>query len=240
MVDFSPRLRLPRLDAGGGEAQRDYPTLQRQFADIVDANAGAQVVTSTTRPATPYIGQIIFETDTNLVMMWTGATPGGKGWVQVFNADPPTPQTFAGVHATRNGQALSDNNAWVQVSLNTFNTRVPTTIANFGSGGNAGRVEWGRNCTVAISAFAVFAAESNGNRRALRITRNGTHMSEFGEVTAPPFSTGIAVGLSMGAFVTTANDGQFFGVEVHNGGGNGPMQRVGLSIAAVGDPLSPV
>lgn len=206
----------------------------------MDANAGAQVVTSTTRPATPYIGQIIFETDTNLVMMWTGATPGGKGWVQVFNADPPTPQTFAGVHATRNGQALSDNNAWVQVSLNTFNTRVPTTIANFGTGGNAGRVEWGRTCTVAISAFAVFAAESNGNRRALRITRNGTYMSEFGEVSVPPFPSGIAARLpwerSLRLPVTAPTLVlRCITVEVV-----APMQRVGLSIAAVGDPLSPV
>ena len=41
-------------------------------SDIVDSAIGARTVTSTTRPSTPYVGQIIYETDTKVVRMWNG------------------------------------------------------------------------------------------------------------------------------------------------------------------------
>lgn len=72
MVDYTPRLKLPRLDLAGGEIANGYPQVQNDLANLVDANAGAKVCTSTTRPATPYQGQIIYETDTLSVYFYNG------------------------------------------------------------------------------------------------------------------------------------------------------------------------
>lgn len=72
MVDYTPRLKLPRLDLAGGEIANGYPQVQNDLANLVDANAGAKVCTSTTRPATPYQGQIIYETDRKAVAIYDG------------------------------------------------------------------------------------------------------------------------------------------------------------------------
>jgi hypothetical protein len=51
-------------------------------ADDLDAAAGMTLVTSATRPGSPWTGQIIFETDTELSFVWDGATwkaSGGGG-----------------------------------------------------------------------------------------------------------------------------------------------------------------
>jgi hypothetical protein len=53
-------------------------------ADLVDANLGFQPVTSGTRPAAPYNGQAIRETDTGLFYAHNGSTPASAGWVQVL------------------------------------------------------------------------------------------------------------------------------------------------------------
>jgi hypothetical protein len=50
-------------------------------ADDIDAAVGSTIVTSATRPAVPFAGQVIFETDTELSFVWDGATwkPSGGG-----------------------------------------------------------------------------------------------------------------------------------------------------------------
>lgn len=52
-------------------------------ADDIDAAIGFTVVTSTTRPSTPWSGQPIFETDTGNSYVWDGsswqAAGGGSG-----------------------------------------------------------------------------------------------------------------------------------------------------------------
>jgi len=52
-------------------------------ADDIDAAVGMTIVTSSTRPASPWAGQIIFETDTELSFVWDGsvwkASGGGGG-----------------------------------------------------------------------------------------------------------------------------------------------------------------
>ncbi len=44
-------------------------------SDNIDLNAGYRVCTSTTRPAAPYVGMQIFETDTKITSLWDGV-----GW----------------------------------------------------------------------------------------------------------------------------------------------------------------
>lgn len=49
--------------------------------DDIDAAVGSTIVTSTTRPSTPFAGQVIFETDTELSFVWDGSSwkPSGGG-----------------------------------------------------------------------------------------------------------------------------------------------------------------
>lgn len=50
----------------------------------VGSNARPGVCTSTTRPTTPFEGQLIYETDTNRVLVWEGAA-----WVMIADTDSP-------------------------------------------------------------------------------------------------------------------------------------------------------
>jgi hypothetical protein len=51
-------------------------------ADDIDAAVGAAVVTSTTRPGAPWLGQIIHETDTDKTLVWDGIA-----WVEAGGAE---------------------------------------------------------------------------------------------------------------------------------------------------------
>jgi len=59
----------------------DITVLNTNFDDI-DTAAGFAIVTSATRPASPWAGQVIFETDTGLSFVWDGdswESAGGGG-----------------------------------------------------------------------------------------------------------------------------------------------------------------
>jgi hypothetical protein len=63
-------------------------------ADAIDAAVGATIVTSATRPASPWAGQIIYETDTESTFVWTGSAwiaSGGGASVTVATTAPVGP-----------------------------------------------------------------------------------------------------------------------------------------------------
>lgn len=68
--------------------------------DIVDANIGTILCTSTTRPSPPYSGQCIYETDTKLSYIWSGSV-----WV-LTNAPGMASRYFSG-----GGQSLTTSYA---------------------------------------------------------------------------------------------------------------------------------
>lgn len=86
MPAFTSRLSLYK--PGGGstgtilpDEVADIDQINANF-DKIDAVVGARNYTSTTRPATPFSGQIIYETDTQFLKQWSGSawlTIGGKG-----------------------------------------------------------------------------------------------------------------------------------------------------------------
>lgn len=49
--------------------------------DTIDAALGSTVCTSSTRPGSPVVGQIIFETDTERTYIWAGS--GAGGWLPI-------------------------------------------------------------------------------------------------------------------------------------------------------------
>jgi hypothetical protein len=63
-------------------------------ADDIDAAVGFALVTSSTRPATPWAGQAIFETDTDLAFVWDGTAwmpSGGGGSIEISATAPASP-----------------------------------------------------------------------------------------------------------------------------------------------------
>ena len=75
---------------GGADEPLDVDKLNENIQKLDDA-VGTPVYTSTTRPVSPYPGQIILETDTGNVMIWdTGRTPAiwapiDRNWKQQAN-----------------------------------------------------------------------------------------------------------------------------------------------------------
>lgn len=61
-------------------------------ADDIDAAVGFAIVTSSTRPGTPWTGQSIFETDTGSSFIWDGSAwqPGGGGGSIEISATAPS------------------------------------------------------------------------------------------------------------------------------------------------------
>lgn len=66
MVAFTPRVGLRSLVAG------DTIDPDDNNADLLDVVLGSTVCTSSTRPATPWQGQPIYETDTRREYIWSG------------------------------------------------------------------------------------------------------------------------------------------------------------------------
>jgi len=64
-------------------------------ADDIDAAVGFAIVTSGTRPGSPWSGQVIYETDTGLSLVWDGSAwqpaGGGGGGVTVSSTAPVSP-----------------------------------------------------------------------------------------------------------------------------------------------------
>jgi hypothetical protein len=56
------------------------------FSSVLGASSAIKpgVCTSSTRPSSPYVGQLIFETDTNRLSVWNGSS-----WVYMVDADTP-------------------------------------------------------------------------------------------------------------------------------------------------------
>lgn len=56
------------------------------FSSVLGASSVIKpgVVTSSTRPSAPYAGQLIFETDTNRLVVWNGSS-----WVYLVDSDSP-------------------------------------------------------------------------------------------------------------------------------------------------------
>lgn len=82
MATFTPKISLEKM---GLSETADINVLNTNF-DKIDSNIGASVVTSTTRPNQPYQGQVIYETNTKKMRVWTGTweevtiEPSDSGW----------------------------------------------------------------------------------------------------------------------------------------------------------------
>lgn len=81
------------LTKPAGSEDVDISILNANF-DIIDANIGGTKCTSGTRPATPYTGMVIYETDTKRFLMNTGI-PGAAIWTDLIKAFLQNPLPLA-------------------------------------------------------------------------------------------------------------------------------------------------
>jgi len=88
----------------------------------IDADAGAFVCTSSTRPSSPYNGKIIYETDTNNTRVWRSAT---STWDLVNRVTETVPINKGGTGATTVAEAR-DNLGVGLVPI------IPTSVTNVG------------------------------------------------------------------------------------------------------------
>jgi microcystin-dependent protein len=83
------------------------------------------VVTSTTRPATPYLGQLIFETDTFALLFWNGSA-----WQGAVSAPAGTVNSYAGSTAPTGWLLCAGQN----VSRTTYATLFGVVGTTYGAG----------------------------------------------------------------------------------------------------------
>jgi hypothetical protein len=86
------KLGIPLPVAGSGEP---FTVAAYNFGiNALDGAAGATVVTSVSRPVSPWSGQVIFETDTGLAFIWDGSAwmpSGGGGSIEISATAPSSP-----------------------------------------------------------------------------------------------------------------------------------------------------
>lgn len=118
-------------------------------AGVVDDTAG--------RPASPFEGQLIFQKDTNQLLIWDGSA-----WVMIGDTDaPPALQriTDCGVSSAGGTAATASNGV---ITVGTSNTSVTVTSA-FGSGFDNYRVVYNGIETSATNALTLTLNGSTGS-----------------------------------------------------------------------------
>jgi hypothetical protein len=110
MAGFTTRLGLKKPGGGSTGAITpdeivDIDDINGNF-DLIDSAVGAKLVTSTTRPSTPFDGQIIRESDTKNLLAWSATSSswlflagGDSGWIK--------PAVLAGFTTTTDAQQFA-------------------------------------------------------------------------------------------------------------------------------------
>lgn len=139
----------------------DTPDFVRDItalAEAVDPLLGAFVCTSTTRPASPVDGRIIYETDTGNLLIWATSQWNyiyfDTGWL---NDTSNVGMSAVAAHCTSNGihWRRINNTVWCYISVNA--TAAITISSTDGNATNTGLVQLTSDLTPAVSngAFGV-------------------------------------------------------------------------------------
>jgi hypothetical protein len=95
-------------------------------ADDIDAAVGAAIVTSSTRPSVPWVGQIIFETDTDKTLVW-----GGTAWEEISSLPTNVVTPSAGQKLVFDGTNWVNLTGYVFVSTVYFTSSGTFTKADY-------------------------------------------------------------------------------------------------------------
>jgi hypothetical protein len=143
------RLALYKSKSDGSELVNYTQDLGQNW-DKVDAAAGFQIVTSSTRPATPYAGKPIAESDTTYRTYFSnGTSPASASWVEIPNSSA----TFNNTLKLASGKQVNIGNSGSTAS---FAAILPTATGDWILGSRVtvdsvsrftvradGRLDWG-------------------------------------------------------------------------------------------------
>lgn len=132
-------------------------------------NKGTIICTSTTRPASPVKGQLIYETDTNQVLKNTG-TPAAPVWANTASASAVASETAAGIAQQGTAQQIIDGaagnlfatvarlKAYLDGRLNAGAWITPTLLNGWTNFGGAEQVaQYRKNADGTVSVRGVLA-----------------------------------------------------------------------------------
>lgn len=133
------RLSLYKSKSDGSELVNYTQDLGQNW-DKVDAAVGFQIVTSSTRPSSPYSGKAIAESDTGRLYYSNGSSPASGSWVEI--ASNGATFTMTGTKAIiLNGTANSTVKQSALVSGDTFNRFELTADGTMNWGPGSGAVD---------------------------------------------------------------------------------------------------
>ena len=149
----------------------------------------AGVVTSSTRPTSPYEGQVIYETDTNRVLVWDASA-----WVapNSTTANPPglekitpTISSAGGTAASVSGGVVSIGNGNTSVTVTAFSADYENYVVVMNrvlaSSGNPGAyMTIGNAATAYYSVTAYWAYDNSGDGTAKRNNSTEWNTGYFG------------------------------------------------------------
>ena len=118
--------------------------------------------TSTTRPTNPFEGQMIYETDTDLLRIWNGSA-----WRTLAFSTPTNGSVLQVVNATYSTETSTTSTSWVTTGLNASIT--PTSTSS-------------KILILGQVAFSTSGSANNGAVTLFRGTTSGTNLghSSFG------------------------------------------------------------
>lgn len=163
------------------------------------------VCTSTTRPASPFVGQTIYETDTNRMLVWNGSSWNGVGRmknVARFTTSGtwtvPTGVTYATAYMTGGGGGIGANggaggnggNSSVAFAGGTVSATGGVGIqtqGNIAGPAYAGTANSGQGAVMSAAGAGTYYAEGPGQ------AQNGAYIVAGGAVT-PAASITVTVG----------------------------------------------
>jgi hypothetical protein len=181
------RLALYKSKSDGSELVNYSQDLGQNW-DKVDAAAGFQIVTSSTRPSSPYSGKPIAESDTGRLYYSNGSSPASGSWIEI--ASNGASFTLTGTRSfTLNGTANSTTKYISLVSGDTFNRFEMTAD---------GTMKWGPGSGAVDVTLARTAVDTLG-------TANGDHFKVGGDLKLVNGTTIHRNALAVAAGATVAN-----------------------------------
>lgn len=207
MSTTTSRLGLYKSASDGSETVNVVTDLLNNW-DKLDQAAGVQIVTSSTRPSTPYAGKLIAQSDTSYrTFFHNGTTPVSGGWIEI----PNSAGTFGG------NLSIGGNLTVAGVGQQLFVCKTSPQTSTSGSYANDSQltVSLAAGATYVFDAFIAYATLAAAGMN-MRFSYSGTLASGFWTAGAISGSSGTTTGTA-----TLRADGASIGTGFALPGGNG-------------------
>lgn len=195
-------LRKPERSAGNDDIVDVFNDVSSNL-DILDQNCNMRVVTSSSRPSGPYVGMMIYETDTGIVRIWnnsiwenvgTDNTSRGKKGLTISQTPGATLTSASAetMYMTCTWTAESDRNYWI-----IFSGNIECTATTAAPGSAAVTCRWKAGAVVGTGDTALWGSglacvQGTG-------TNNIEHFYKIVELPAATHATNgsVTVGISL-------------------------------------------